>query len=333
MDYKQIPKVELHRHLDCSMRFATLLEIARTLKIEVPPTLAEQKEKFLVTSPMKDLQSVLNKFLVAQKVLHSEEVLTRLAYETVEDAYEEGIKILELRYAPTFIQEGHSHLSFEKIHQALLKGLKLAEKFNLVTGLICIIQRIRPLQIAEQVASFAIENKDSFIALDLADNEEGFDSKPFAPVFTRAKKAGLCITIHSGEINTPQSPWYVKEAIEILGADRIGHGLQIYREPKMIEYVREKKILLELCPTSNWLTQSVTSLKQHPIRQLMKEGVRVSVNTDDPGIFDFDLPHEYRVLHQEHNFSLEEFNRINDDAAQASFINLQAKQRVWPRPI
>lgn len=334
MNIQSLPKVELHRHLDCSMRFSTLLEIAKTLKIELPASLSEQREKFLITSPMKDLESVLTKFLTAQKVLHSEEVLTRLAFEATEDAFNDGIKIIEFRYAPTFIQDGHSHLSFEKIHQALLKGLKMAEeKYQIATGLICIIQRILPVKTAQFVTDFTIENKESFIGLDLADNEEGFDSKPFAPLFQKAKKSDLHITVHSGEINTPKSPWYVKDAVEILGAERIGHGVQIYREPQMIEFVKAHNVHLELCLTSNWLTQAVPSISEHPIKQLMNSGVQFSINTDDPGIFDINLKGEYELLKKNYQFTEEDFLKINSEAARASFINDAQKQRFWPYKI
>ena len=119
---RDIPKVELHRHLDCSMRLETMKELARAQGIEVPLTEAEIKAKFLVVEPMKDLAAVLQKFLTAQQILNSPEVLTRLTRECIEDCVAEGIRILELRYAPTFIQDGHPHLSFEKIHDAILRG-------------------------------------------------------------------------------------------------------------------------------------------------------------------------------------------------------------------
>lgn len=292
-------------------------------------------ERFLITEPMVNLGAVLNKFLDTQVLLNSTEILERITYECCWDAFHlEGIRILELRYSPTFIRQGHEHMTFEDIHEALMKGVKRAtQELPMAVGLICLIQRILPVPEAESVTQFAIDHRDSLIGLDLADNEDGFDSKPFAPFFLRAAAAGLGITVHSGEANVPKAPLYVKEAIEYLGAQRIGHGVQVYRDPEIMNYLAEKKIPLELCPTSNWLTQAVPTLQEHPFRKIMEAGVLTTINSDDPGIFNLDLVHEYQVLAEHHRFTLDEFEKCNDIAAQVSFIDHHQKQKVWPRPI
>ena len=328
-----IPKAELHRHLECSLRLSTLCELAPLVGIEVPATEIEIKRRMLVTEPMRDLESVLKKFMTTQAVLASEEILSRITYEVIEDACRENVRILELRYAPTFIRHGHDNLSFEKIHQAILKGVRAAKDLPIAVGLIAIIQRTLPLAEAARVTDFAIENRDTFIALDLADNEEGFEPGPFAPLFERAKKAGLHITVHSGESDLPQAAEYVRTAIERLGAERIGHGVQIHKSPELIELVKKRKIPLELCPTSNWLTNAVPSTAAHPFRKLMQAGVPVTINSDDPGVFDIDLTNEYRVLHEEQGMDTSDFARCNDIAAANSFLPYEAKQKFWPRPI
>lgn len=329
----QLPKVELHRHLECSLRLSTLCELAPQVGIEIPKTDAELKKALLVTEPMRDLEAVLKKFLATQAVLHSEEILTRITYEAIEDAVQEGIRILELRYAPTFVQYRHENLSFEMIHQAIVNGVEMAKHLPIAVGLIAIIQRILPYEIGERVTDFAIDHRDTFVALDLADNEVGFDAAKFAPLFVKAKKAGLHITVHSGEADVPGSAEYVRTAIELLGAERIGHGVQIYKSPEMMAFVRDRKIPLELCPTSNWLTNAVPSVATHPFRQLMEAGVPVTINSDDPGVFNIDLVNEYQVLANLHRMTEAEFNHCNDTAASASFIPLATKQKHWPRKI
>lgn len=332
-DLRAIPKAELHRHLECSIRFSTMRELIEEAGLEAPADPEEFKRLYLVTEPMADLEAVLRKFLATQKILSSEEILARITHEQIEDAHREGIRILELRYAPTFIQQGHEHLSFDRIHRAILDGVSRASHLPIAVGLIAIIQRILPVADGARVADFAIANKDTFVALDLADNEVGFDPSPFAPLFSRAKAAGLHVTVHSGEAIFPGSAECVRTAIETLGAERIGHGVQITHSPEVLEFVRSRGIPLELCPTSNWLTNAVPTLDAHPFRRLMEAGVKVTINSDDPGVFGIDLTNEYRVLHERLGLTREEFDRCNDTAATHSFIPLATRQKVWPRPI
>ncbi len=330
---RAIPKVELHRHLECSLRLSTFKEIAADMGMTIPPTEALLKDEFLVTSPMRDLDSVLKKFLRTQKVLASEEILTRITYEAIEDAFQEGIRILELRWSPTFILENHPGLSFEKIIRAIRQGVKLAQDLPIAVGWICIIQRIRPVEESAQIVDFALEHKDFFNGLDLADNEQGFDPRQFQKAFDKARANGLRITAHAGEADFPEASLNVKNSIEILGAERIGHGVQIAKDPFVVNLVRNKAIPLELCLTSNWLTQAVPSITAHPIKNLLQAGVAVTINTDDPGVFDTNLVKEYQLLSQFYGFTAADFDRCNDFAAQASFIPLIKRQKYWPRPI
>lgn len=330
MNLRDIPKVELHRHLEMSVRHSTLRELAPHFDIELPDEEAFTR-RFLITQPMKDLKTVLDKFLDTQLLLADEDILERVTYEACEDAFQEGILICELRYSPTFIMDQHDNLSFTKIHEAIVKGMTRAERdFPIAVGLICTIQRILPLQEAERVIQFAIENKDTFIGLDLADNEKGFDPKPFSPFFLKAKGAGLGITVHAGELRDPESAHNIKDAIEFLGAERIGHGVQTHGNPEVTCLVRDREVVLELCVTSNWLTHAVDSVATHPFRKLMEEGIHTTINTDDPRTFNIDMNHEYQVLRDHHDFSLEDFHRCNEFAKKASFISENKKNAVWP---
>ncbi|MEK6773131.1 MAG: adenosine deaminase [Bdellovibrionota bacterium] len=329
--FRDLPKVELHRHLDCSMRWSTFCELAPSLGLDWPATAAQQRAHYLITQPMKDLNSVLRKFLSSQKVLASEEILTRLAFEACEDAFNEGIQLLELRYAPTYITDGHSTLSFEKIQRSFIKGLEMAQKkYPMAVGLICIIQRNRPLSEAEKVCDFAIDYKGSFIALDLADSEVDFNPSPFAPLFMKAKKSGLHITVHSGESPHPQAPQWVMDSIEYLGAERIGHGVQVIHSPEVMEKIRKNKILLEVCPVSNWLTQAFPSHEEHPVRKLWNAGIDMAFCSDDPGIFATTLNDDYEILHHVHGFTRAEFEAANNKAAAHSFLPQNLKNKFWP---
>ena len=325
-----LPKIDLHRHLDCSMRWSTLLEIANTLKLDFPKNPELQQKHFLVTEPMINLGSVLNKFLIAQKLLASTEILERLAFEACEDAFNDGVRILELRYAPTFIADGHPTLTFETIHQAFLKGLARAKKqMPIATGLICILQRTLPLPQVDQVTKFAIENKKTFLALDLADNEEGFEPKAFASYFESARKAGLHITVHSGEAPSSKASQRIQDSIEVLGAERIGHGVQVVHDPQLMNMLINKNIPLEVCPYSNYLTQAFTTFENHPLKQLYQANVPLTLNSDDPGIFASTLSDDYYLAHIYHQFKLEDFKKCNEIAFQHSFISETEKSNAW----
>ncbi len=311
------------------MRWSTVTEVAQSLGMELDPLPSQSRSSFLITDPMKNLESVLKKFLNTQKVLASQEILTRLAYEVCEDAYNENISLLELRYAPSFIHEGHSQLTYEKIHRSLVKGIQMAEKkFGIAVGLIGIIQRIKPLHEAQKAMDFLIDHQDDYIGVDLADNEEGFDPKPFAPLFQKALNSGLHITIHSGEVPHPQAGQWIMDSIEMLGAERIGHGIQCIHHPEVIEFLKRKQIPLEICPLSNWLTQAFPRFEDHPLAKLYAQGVPLTLNSDDPGVFSSTLTDDYDLAQKYHGFTLEHFKKTNQTAFEKSFIP-PSKKKAW----
>ncbi len=330
---EKIVKAELHRHLELCLRPETIWELAPEFGIHLKSQ-EEFQQRFMILEPMTDLGSVLNKFLDTQKLLATPEILERVAYEACVDAYtKEGVRILELRYAPTFIQQGH-RLTFEEIHEAIVAGVTRAElEYPMAVGLICIIQRILPVQEAERVTDFAIANRDTFVGVDLADNEEGFDSKPFAPSFLRAKKAGLGITIHSGEAPHPKAASWVMDAVDVLGATRIGHGVQIYRDPAVMELIKNRGIVLELCPTSNMLTNAVPNLRDHPLKKFLDYGIKATINTDDPGIFNTNMNREYRISRETIGLTQVDLEKCAQNAAEGSFIPYNKRKKVWPGPL
>lgn len=333
--WASLPKVDLHRHLDCSIRPQTLRELLLAAGEFVPADDAAFRAHYLVKEPMSDLGAVLRKFLAAQKALSTEIVLQRVTEECIHDAVTEGIRILELRYAPTFIQDGHDDLSFEQIHRAIVAGVNACAHLPIAVGLIAIVQRVKPVRIGESVIDFAIEHRDTFVGVDLADNEDGFQPQPFEAMFQRARGKGLHITVHAGESNAVTAADNVLISIDRLGAERIGHGIQI-ANPKMnhsAEVLREvvrRGIVLEVCPTSNILTNAFSSMKEHALPRLRAAGVKVTVNTDDPGVFDLNLTHEYDALATAFNYNDKDFTEMNETAARASFIGIEKRRQVWP---
>lgn len=327
---RRIPKVELHRHLEGSLRFSTVTELCQKKGYDLPYAIeSELKDKLLVTAPMKDLKSVLDKFWMTQSLLESPEVLERITYENVEDAFNDGVRILELRFSLSFIQKNHEYLSFDQIHRSIVDGMERAKKqFPIAVGLISVLGRVDSPETQQAVMDFTTAHAETILGVDLADNETGLDTKVLVPLFERARRVGQRVTVHAGEQKgTHQN---VVESIKLLGAERIGHGVQIAGHPDIIELVKANNVVLELCPISNWLTNNVASLKDHPIKELMEKGVRVTINSDDPGIFDTKLSHDYAVLNEFYGFDEEHFKRANQTAFEASFIPLAERLKLRP---
>ena len=333
MDSRNMPKVELHCHLEACFQPHTVKEIGQTLGLDVPDDPERFRREWLITEPVSDLQTALKKFDNIRKLWGSEETIERLTYEACEYGVEQNIRILELRYSPDFIRGANPRLSFEKIHEAVARGVARAKGLDIAVGLIGIVQKILSPEEAAYTTDFIIANKEAFVGIDMADMDIGFGIRRFAPLMSKAKQAGLHVTLHAGEENVPEAPQHVRVAVEELGAERIGHGIYIINDPEVMDIVRREQVMLELCPTSNLLTRSVPSIRAHPLRRLMEAGVMVSVNSDDPHLFGIDLCHEYDVVHEELGLTPEDFDRINDDAAACSFVPLEEKRRVWPREV
>jgi len=323
-------KVELHCHLELAIRQSTLRRLALERGYAVQRD-RDFAEAFLIEEPMGQLQSVLHKFLNTRDILDSAEVMEQVTFEVCEDMYlESNVCVLELRYAPSFLLDKHQNITADALQEAIQKGVARAEStYPIAVGLICILQRTKPVRDNAYWVDFALNHRNGFLALDLADNEVDFDPEPFIPLFNRAKAGGLGITVHAGEPLVPGISKNIRTAIEQMGADRIGHGLQAIEDAEVLELLARTAIPLELCPTSNWLTGACDSIQAHPFKSLIEAGVRTTVNTDDPGIMCTTLNREYQLLVQHLGISSADFERCNSWAYDASFIPEIKKQKVW----
>ena len=326
---RALPKVELHCHLELTARPALLQELLAAKGGSM--TESEFRRDLLITEPVGDLPTLLNIFLGHRDLLDSAEVVERMTYECGEDMFRNGVRLLELRYAPSFLCDAHPGLKPDAMHAAILHGIARAESdFPMAVGLICLLQRIKSVKENQYWLDFAIEKKDDILAMDLADNELAVGPAPFVPLFEQAKSEGFAVTIHAGEAEGPQAARNIRDSIEMLHADRIGHGVRILEDPAVLDFVREQGTVLELCPTSNWLSGVCPTRAAHPFRTIMEAGIRTTVNTDDPGIMNIELMDEYRLLRDDMGFTEAEFAQINRWARDASFIPEQRKAEVWP---
>ena len=331
-DLFSLPKVELHCHLELAFRKATLRNWAREKGMTVDPYDAFERA-FLVKEPMQDLPSVLHKFLNARDVIDTEEKVEQLTYDVCEDMHVvSNVRVLELRYAPSFLLDAHPHMDADRMLEAILRGVARAETdFPMAVGLIGLLQRIKTVEDNARWCDWILERKAHFVGLDLADDEVAYPALPFAPLFQKAKSQGLGITVHAGEPNVPGSARNILVALDELGANRIGHGVQAIHDDKVIARLVEDRIPLELCPWSNVLTQAVPDLASHPFKRLMDLGVRTTLNTDDPGVMDVTLMDECRNVVNHLGLTLSDLAQCNDWARKASFVPEANVNAVWPQ--
>lgn len=326
IDLRKLPKIEHHRHLDGSLRFNTIAELARKNNLDLGvQTQAELYQKVVVTRPFKTLQEVLDCFWTSQKVLCNYDAIKRVAYENVEDCYREGIVLAELRFAPVFIMRGKPRLKFDEVFEAIIDGVHAAmQDYSIQVGLIHILARNldpsldRPS--TEACLSYARSRHpgaDRLVGFDLADPEPEDSFERYAPLVKLAQDQGLGITIHSGEDTTPEHMW---RTLQTYNPDRIGHGIQARHDPKLMGELAERNVMLEVCPTSNWLTGQTPSTAQHPFPQLMKAGVPLSLNSDDPNLMGISLLREYEIARDEWKLTSADLWRINRQALIKSFL-------------
>ena len=330
-DLKHMPKVELHCHLELAFRKSTL----RGWALEKGMDVAREEDfdrEFLIKAPMDDLPTVLHKFLNTRDVIDTEAKVEQLTFEACEDMFLlSNVRILELRYAPSFLLDAHPAMDADRMLEAILRGMARAEAaYPMVVGLIGLLQRIKSVEENAFWCDWILERKAHFVGMDLADDEVSYPASPFAPLFQKAKAQGLGITVHAGEPNVPGAAKNILVALDELGADRIGHGVQAIHDAEAVARLAKDGVPLELCPWSNVLTRAVHDLKSHPFKQLMDAGVRTTVNTDDHGVMDISLIQECEHLIKHLNLGMEDLRQCNQWAREASFISKHRIEQVWP---
>ncbi|WP_346891295.1 adenosine deaminase [Clostridium sp. UBA3887] len=323
MDFKALPKIELHCHLDGSVRPKTILDIATKENIEIPTYDLEQLRE-LLEAPLecKSLLEYLDRFNIPIKIMQSKESLRRITYELLEDAAEENVKYLEIRYAPTLHTE--KGLTLEEVIESVLEGIRQGEKdFNIKANLILSCLRHN----GANSASTVVEAGKKFlgegvVAVDLAGAEnEGF-AKEFVDVIKVAREYGYRVTIHAGETGIGVN---VVDAIKLLHAERIGHGVAIRDLKEAYDLVKENNVTLEMCPTSNMQTKAVKSYEEHPLFKFYKEGIRVSFNTDNRTVSATNVTGECESIGKVVNMSYEDYKKIYMDSVDAAFTTEEIK--------
>jgi adenosine deaminase len=326
-DLRALPKADLHRHLEGAVRLSTIMELAREagtpMAATTPEELAPQAQ---VLAPMASLAEVLTYFRVAQEAFRSLDAVERIAFEAVEDLAADHVRLAELRFSPDFLCRP-AELDWDAAFEAILAGAARAtsEGHDVALGFIAIVSRAYGMDSARRTVEFALRNRDRLVGFDLADDEMAWPPARFARVLAPLRETGLPLTAHYGEAGPPSYP---REAIEVLGVARLGHGCSVAQDPDVVALARDRGVTLEMCPTSNERTRAVPSLAAHPARGLLHDGVRVTLNTDDPGLFGIDLTHELEVARDVLGFDRSDLAAVTRTAIEASFLPPEVKARV-----
>jgi adenosine deaminase len=314
-----LPKIDLHRHLEGSLRLDTLADIAIEHGIDLPSYDIEKLRPYVqITDDPQDFHHFLEKFKLLRHFYTSKEAVQRIAREAVLDAAADNIRYLEIRFNPVALARTQGFHLVDVVEWVIEAVDKAQREINTRTCLILQIGRNEPLSVAEEIVDLAITYHGPLIrGIDLAGDEVNYPAERFKPLFQRAKEHGLGITVHAGEATGAES---VQIAIEELYAQRIGHGIHAVESSQVVRQIYDCKVALEVCPTSNFQTGAIPRMMLHPLLDLFSLRLPVTLNTDDPSISDTTLSDEYVVAVQTLGLPKGMIYRALRNSIEAAFI-------------
>lgn len=327
--FEQLPKTDLHVHLDGSLRASTILDLGKKQGVSLPASSEEGIEQAIgAGSHFGSLVEYLRGFELTLSVMQTEESLERTAYELAEDAHDENVRYMEVRYAPML--HTRRGMSLTRVVEAVLSGLRQArEDFGIKSSLIiCGIRNISS-DSSYQMAELAVAYKGrGVVGFDLAGAEANFPARDHKRAFDLVRANNINCTIHAGEAYGPSS---VAQAIHECGAHRIGHGCRLREDGDLLHYVGDHRIPLECCPSSNVQTGAVDSLERHPLKLYLDLGLRVTVNTDNRLITKTSVSQELYRTHRAMKIPLADMKAIIVSGFKSAFLPFHDKQAILRR--
>lgn len=319
---KDIPKIELHCHLDGSVRAETMYELLNASNKIKGESFEEFKEKVKVEKECKSLIEYLEKFEYPLLVMQNEENIERIAYELLEDLHKQNVKYVEIRFAPYLSME--KGLSFDQVVKSVINGMKRAKKdYGIMSNIILICMRHESLERSMSVVNLGEKYLGKgVVAVDLAGNEADFPPEIHQESFELAYKKGYNITVHAGETGNYEN---IIKSIQLLHAERIGHGIAAINDTKTMEIIKENNVFLEMCPISNLQTKAVEDIKAYPIKDFINRGINVTVNTDNVTVSNTSLEKEYKFLMNELDFNIEDIVKLIHTSIDATFLSKSEK--------
>ncbi|MBF2052377.1 MAG: adenosine deaminase [Candidatus Sericytochromatia bacterium] len=322
----QLPKTDLHVHLDGSMRLSTLIELAKDRGVQLPSYEPDELRPYVqMAEACESLEEYLRAFDITCSVLQDFEALRRAAFELAEDAAMENVKYIEVRFCPLLHTE--KGLSMPQIVKAVLVGLADAERqYDILAGVIICGIRHMSVQNSVDLAKLTIDFKNrGVVAFDLAGAEYDNPAKHHRDAFHMILNENINCTIHAGEAFGPQS---ISQALHYCGAHRIGHGTRLIEDRDLLNYVNDHRIPLEVCLISNLQTKAVDKLENHPLKKYYDMGLRVTINTDNRMVSNTTVTDELWLAARLFEFDLHDLANILINGFKSAFLPHNKKTRL-----
>ncbi len=322
---RRLPKAELHCHLDGSVRPETLIELGREYHQRMPREDVDALREFMRVDDARNLDDYLARFDITLSVMQTADALERIAYELSLDAARDGVRYLEVRYAP--ILNVHRGLSLGEAVEAPLRGLERAEQAGgtMARVIICGLRHMTP-EISMELARLAVGYRHrGVVGFDLAGGELGNPALTHAAAFAYAREHDLACTCHAGE---GADASYVREAVHVCGVNRIGHATRLFEDESLSQYVNDRRIALEICLTSNVQTHAVESYDNHPLRSYFDRGMNVVLNTDNRLMSGTTLTDEYLHAARALGFTFDELSQIAINGFASAFLPWETRERL-----
>jgi len=317
-DLRALPKVELHVHLEGSMRATTVVELADRYGVELPEGLREGRYEF------RDFRHFIDEWVAGLRCLRTPEDFRRIALEFCQDEAAEGIAYLEVFFS--LPDHAGRIRDWDETIEAVLDGLGQGEqRFGVRAGLFVDVVRGIDMGLSRRAMEVAARHRDAGVVGITLGGEERFPPEPYAEIFAKARGAGLRSVPHAGETHGPAS---IRGAVEALGAERIGHGIRALEDPALVELLIGRGIALDVCPTSNQRTRSVPTLAEHPLPAMLEAGLTCTLASDDPSMFGSGLTGEYELCRSVFGFDDEAIAALALAGVEASFAEEGTKDRL-----
>jgi len=325
---RRMPKVELHVHLEGSIQPETLLQLAQRNKVQLPASNVEGLRQWYTFT---DFAHFIEIYIAISSCICTPEDIELIAREFLRGQAEQRILHSEVTYTPYTHFSLNRHISFEDQFAALTRARNwaAAELGISVNWVLDISRNVRPAEHGLTVADWAISGmNDGVVALGLGGPEIGNPPELFEAAFDRARNAGLASVPHAGETVGPESIW---GALKSLKAQRIGHGVRCLEDDDLVAELRDRQIPMEVCPTSNVCLGVAASIAEHALPQLLDAGLYVTINSDDPPMFNTNLTNEYLSIANSFHFDAETIEKLVINAVRASLLTEPARAEMEQR--